>query len=93
MGRWCSWLTLVLRGVMHVVNLSKCVLRIAGLVVLLVLFGIRGQAQSTFGSVRGMVQDESGAALPDAQVTLHSEGENNDRAVKRMRGAGSRLRM
>ena len=28
-----------------------------------------------------MVQDESGAALPDAQVTLHSEGENSDRVV------------
>ncbi len=66
---------------MHVVNLSKCFLRIAGLVVLLVLLGIRGQAQSTFGSVRGVVQDESGAALPDAQVTLHSVGENSDRAV------------
>ncbi len=28
-----------------------------------------------------MVQDESGAALPDAQVTLHSVGENTDRSV------------
>ena len=36
--------------------------------------------QSTFGSVRGTVQDTSGAALPNADVTLHSEGENNDRS-------------
>ena len=72
----------VLRGLMNVVNLSKRVFRVAGLLVVLVLFGIRGQAQSTFGSVRGVVQDESGAALPDAQVTLHSVEENTDRSVK-----------
>ena len=61
--------------------LRKSVLRVTGLLVVLVLCGIRGQAQSTFGSVRGVVQDESGAALPDAQVTLHSVGENSDRVV------------
>jgi hypothetical protein len=38
-------------------------------------------AQSTFGSVRGAVQDISGAAIPGAQVTLHSINENTDRTV------------
>ena len=67
---------------MNVANLRKSVFRVAGLLVVLTVFGVRGQAQSTFGSVRGVVQDESGAALPDAQVTLHSVGENTDRSVK-----------
>ena len=39
-------------------------------------------AQSTFGSVRGIAQDSSGAVLPDTQVTLHSLDENTDRKVK-----------
>ena len=38
-------------------------------------------AQSTFGSVRGVAQDDTGAILPDAQVTLHSMDENTDRKV------------
>src|SRR5882757_10709189 len=36
-------------------------------------------AQSTFGSVRGVAQDESGGVLPGAKVTLHNVGENTDR--------------
>src|SRR3984957_13539842 len=39
-------------------------------------------AQSTFGSVRGVAQDDSGAVLPGAQITLHSLDENTDRQVK-----------
>jgi hypothetical protein len=39
-------------------------------------------AQSTFGSVRGTVQDVSGAVLPNAQVVLHSVGENTDRTLQ-----------
>ncbi|MEI9981040.1 MAG: carboxypeptidase-like regulatory domain-containing protein [Edaphobacter sp.] len=68
-------------------NLSKravrvvCIFRVVSLLAVLILCAIRGEAQSTFGSVRGVVQDESGAALPDAQVTLHSVGENTDRSV------------
>jgi hypothetical protein len=37
--------------------------------------------QSTFGSVRGVAQDMSGAAIPDTQVVLHSTDENTDRTV------------
>jgi hypothetical protein len=38
-------------------------------------------AQSTFGSIRGSVQDASSAAIPGAQVTLHSVDQNTDRTV------------
>ena len=38
-------------------------------------------AQSTFGSIRGIVQDGSGAVIPGAQVTLHSIDESTDRSV------------
>ena len=59
--------------------------RIKAILIILVL-ALMGtlsmQAQSTFGSIRGVVQDASGAAIPDAQVTLHSIDENTDHAVK-----------
>jgi hypothetical protein len=45
------------------------------LAVLFVLFcasGLRLDAQSTFGSVRGTVEDSTGAAIPDTQITLHN---------------------
>ncbi|WP_255551025.1 carboxypeptidase-like regulatory domain-containing protein [Granulicella sp. dw_53] len=38
-------------------------------------------AQSTFGTVRGTVQDSSGAAIPGATVTVHSITESTDRSV------------
>lgn len=38
-------------------------------------------AQSTFGSVRGNVQDASGAAIPGAQIVLHSADEDTERTV------------
>jgi hypothetical protein len=47
-------------------------------------------AQSTFGSIRGTTQDESGAALPQVQVTLHSADENTD-AVKTSDASGNYL--
>ena len=37
--------------------------------------------QSTFGSVRGIAQDASGAAIPDTKVVLHSSDENTDRTT------------
>ena len=38
-------------------------------------------AQSTFGSIRGTIQDSSGAFIPGAMVTVHSLDENFDRQV------------
>ena len=38
-------------------------------------------AQSTFGSVRGTVQDATGAGIPGTQIVLHSMDENTDRTV------------
>lgn len=37
--------------------------------------------QSTFGSIRGTVQDGSGAVIPGAKVVIHSLDENFDRQV------------
>ncbi|HTF67573.1 MAG TPA: carboxypeptidase-like regulatory domain-containing protein, partial [Edaphobacter sp.] len=39
-------------------------------------------AQSTFGSVRGTVQDDTGASIPQAVVTVHSTDENIDRTTQ-----------
>jgi Carboxypeptidase regulatory-like domain len=38
-------------------------------------------AQSTFGSIRGIATDVSGAAIPGAAVVLHSVEENTDRTT------------
>ncbi|MGD0444855.1 MAG: TonB-dependent receptor [Edaphobacter sp.] len=43
---------------------------------------LRLEAQSTFGSIRGIVQDSTGASIPDAEITLHNVDENTDRKVK-----------
>jgi hypothetical protein len=37
--------------------------------------------QSTFGSVRGVVQDATGAAISDTEIVLHSTDENTERTV------------
>jgi hypothetical protein len=57
---------------------------VAALMLMVVLLMTSGTtfAQSTFGSVRGVAQDDTGAILPDTQVTLHSLDENTDRTVK-----------
>ena len=34
------------------------------------------------GSIRGIAEDQSGAAIPDVQITLHSVDENTDRLTK-----------
>ena len=53
------------------------------LLIALALIGSKAaMAQSTFGSVRGVAQDDSGAVLPATQITLHSLDENTDRQVK-----------
>ena len=38
-------------------------------------------AQSTAGSIRGVVQDKTGAVVPESQITLHSDDENIDRVI------------
>ena len=38
-------------------------------------------AQSTFGSIRGTTQDQTGAALTQAIITLHNVGENTESAT------------
>jgi hypothetical protein len=47
----------------------------------LIFLGSAGYAQSTFGSIRGTVQDASGAVIAGALVTIHSLDENFDRKV------------
>src|SRR3984893_7548400 len=61
---------------------TRCRYRVAGIAVLAILLcSSMCLGQSTFGSIRGTVQDLSGAAIPDAQVTLHSVDESSDRKV------------
>jgi hypothetical protein len=69
----------------HPVNSST---KTASLFVLAVFFGIlvlanpfQMLAQSTFGSVRGTVQDSTGAAIPGTQLVLHSVDENTDKTL------------
>jgi hypothetical protein len=52
------------------------------LLALVILSASVGHAQSTFGSVRGTVQDATGASIPGALVTVHSLDENVDRTAK-----------
>src|ERR1700744_3703724 len=47
-----------------------------------IVFSSYSRAQSTFGSVRGTVQDATGASIPGALVTVHSIDENVDRTAK-----------
>jgi hypothetical protein len=66
------------RTVLRRVSCSVVSVTICGL---LFAAGPLAHAQSTFGSVRGNVLDASGAAIPDAQIVLHSSDENTERAV------------
>jgi hypothetical protein len=52
-----------------------------GLFILIGLGNSVVHAQSTFGSVRGTMQDQTGAAVPRAHVTLHNSDENTDVTV------------
>ncbi|HEY2470189.1 MAG TPA: carboxypeptidase-like regulatory domain-containing protein, partial [Terracidiphilus sp.] len=54
---------------------------IAIAILVLLLCASRCFGQSTFGSIRGTVQDASGAVIPGAQVALHNLDENTDRTV------------
>src|ERR1700728_4240952 len=48
---------------------------------LLLSIGRTADCQSTFGSVRGTVQDTTGGAMPGTQVILHSVDENTEKTV------------
>jgi hypothetical protein len=64
-------------------NIAISVLRCICVLLLFValLSGVGASAQSTFGSIRGTVQDESGAVVSGAVVTVHSLDESFDRQV------------
>ena len=48
----------------------------------LLLLGLgAARAQSTAGSIRGTVQDGTGALIPQSQIVLHSVDENTDRTI------------
>jgi hypothetical protein len=66
---------------MNASRLFASATRICAVLLLAVAVPALSHAQSTFGSIQGTVQDASGAAIPDAQVTLHSVDENTDRTV------------
>jgi Carboxypeptidase regulatory-like domain len=56
--------------------------RASVLVAVIFLIGLwNANAQSTFGSIRGTVEDAGAAAIPGAKVILHSTDENTDRVV------------
>jgi hypothetical protein len=42
---------------------------------------VAARAQSTAGSIRGTVQDGTGALIPQSQIVLHSVDENTDRTI------------
>jgi hypothetical protein len=66
----------------------RYVIEAALLFTLIFMATASSRAQSTFGSIRGIAQDASGAAIPGTQVTLHSVDENTDRVVE-TDGSGS----
>ncbi len=61
-------------------RLNRCLFLVA-IFACVVLSAFKVSAQSTFGSIRGTVQDVSGAVVPDAAVTVHSLDENFERNV------------
>jgi hypothetical protein len=52
---------------------------LAALFAILLAMPFGALAQSTFGSIRGTVQDAAGAAIPGTQLVLHSIDENTDK--------------
>jgi len=75
----CSYANLAVKK--SSLRVDRCTLLL--LVLYLVLnTAIPAIAQSTFGSIRGVAQDSSGAVLSDTQLTLHSLDENTDRQMR-----------
>src|ERR1700719_427685 len=81
-GRFRSDLLVVNQGVCREERLA-----ISRQMLLIVFFvfslgaAVPALGQSTFGSVRGMVQDNTSAVVSDTQVVLHSTDENTERTV------------
>jgi hypothetical protein len=68
-----------LRGPLNTSEVSKALMAFLCLLLFCAASPVYGQ--STFGSVRGSVQDSTGAAIPGTQIVLHSVDENTDRTV------------
>ena len=64
---------------MHLLSVSGRLLCIMLAVLFIAIVGSDACAQSTFGSMRGTVQDTSGAVIPNAAVTIHSLDEGVER--------------
>lgn len=58
--------------------IRKIALEVLAFACVLAYLPVNLDAQSTFGSVRGNVVDQSGAAIPGAAITLHSVDENSN---------------
>jgi hypothetical protein len=67
---------------MNVSRLCASATRICAVLLLALAVPALSHAQSTFGSIRGVVQDRTGAVVPGASITLHSNDENTDRTVE-----------
>ncbi|MBB5056456.1 hypothetical protein HDF16_001141 [Granulicella aggregans] len=65
----------------NLIGSKKSAISAAILLFILVASAAMAHGQSTFGSMRGTVQDSTGAAIPGTQLTLHSMDENTDRTV------------
>jgi len=70
-----------LRGCLKQKYLSCSIRSAIAASLLLIAAAPVAHAQSTFGSVRGTVQDSTGAAIPGTQLVLHSTDENRDITV------------
>ena len=57
-------------------------LRTSATLLTLAVLSMSAPAQSTLGSISGVVRDNSGAVIPNAEVVLHRVESNNDRIVR-----------
>jgi hypothetical protein len=69
------------RGRAEVRNLAKPCRAIALLAACVLAFGVRLEAQSTFGTVLGTVRDPSGSVVPNAKLSLLNKGTNVSRST------------
>src|ERR1700733_3798502 len=62
-------------------SLAAAAVSVIALLIPATILSSSAHAQSTFGSIRGISTDSSGAAIPGASVALHSVEENTDRTA------------